>query len=52
LRQAEIDALQEDYPNRPFPAAPGLPPAVTRDRPAGVPPGFTRETPELRQLQP
>jgi hypothetical protein len=52
LRQSEIDALQEEYPNRPFPAAPALPTAVTRERPAGVPPGFTRETPALRQLAP
>jgi uncharacterized coiled-coil protein SlyX len=52
LRQSEIDALAEEYPNRPFPAAPALPEAVTRERPAGVPPGFTRETPARRDLAP
>jgi hypothetical protein len=52
LRQSEIDALAEEYPNRPFRAAPPLPEPVTRGRPAGVPSGFTRETPTLRALEP
>lgn len=52
LRQSEVDALAEEFPNRPFRTAPALPAAVTRERPAGVPPGFTRETPALRQLAP